>query len=317
MESSPITHSVEGETTGGLVFVQKALEGEIGDERLDGKIALIERGIDTFHDKTERAEAAGATAALIFNHLAGTFGGKMNDPEDFPSIPAVSISREDGLRLLELMEDSVVEVTLSVTKDLDPSRNVIAELPGTQENGGLVIVGAHYDTAPNTQGANDNGSGMTALISIANHIVDNEYPFTVRLLFSGSEEIGLIGSKHHVQQLSEEERSEIIAMINFDVPGSGTHLEVSGVPGLMGAAVSVAEQANIALSDRLTRGRSNSDHRSFGDVGIPNIIVTSNDISRINSTRDTLEFVDPQLIAWAAQVGIGLLDHLSETRLSQ
>ena len=317
IESSTITHSVEGETTGELVFAQKALEGEIGDERLDGKIALIERGIDTFHEKTERAAAAGATAALIFNHLSGSFGGRMNGPDDFPSIPAVGIIREDGLRLLELMEDGVVEVTLSVTKDFDPSRNVIAELPGTQEDGGLVIVGAHYDTVPDTQGANDNGSGMTALISIANRIVDNEYPFTVKLLFFGSEEVGLIGSKHHVQQMSEEERTETIAMINFDVPGSGTHLEVSGVPDLMSAAISVAEQANITLSDRLTRGRSNSDHRPFGDAGIPNIIVTSNDTSRINSTRDTLEFVDPQLVAWAAQVGIGLLDHLSETRLSQ
>ena len=106
-------------------------------------------------------------------------------------------------------------------------------------------------------------------------------------------------------------------MLNFDVPGSGTNLEVWGNSELTGAAASIAEERGITFSEFLTRVRSNSDHRAFYDAGVPVIIVTANDISRINSSRDTLEFVDPRLIAWAAEVGIGLLDHLAETQQAQ
>ena len=133
----------------------------------------------------------------------------------------------------------------------------------------------------------------------------------------GSEEVGLVGSRHFVAQLTEEERADIIAMMNFDVPGSGTNLEVWGDPGLTLAAVAVAAQSDILLSENLTRGSSRSDHRAFYDAGVPVIIVTANDISRINSSRDTLEFVDPRLVAWAAEVGIGLLDYLAQTHMSE
>ena len=315
--SLPIEDSAEGQATGELVYVGQALEGEIGDERLDGKIALIERGVDTFQDKTARVEAAGATAALIFNSSEGLFEGVMVDLDDLPSIPAVGISRADGLAMLEAVEDGGLEASVAVTKIYQPSRNLIAEIPGGPEGQGVVIVGAHYDTVHFTQGANDNGSGVTAVLAIANHIIENDYPFTVRLILFGSEEVGLVGSRHYVAQLTEEERADIIAMINFDVPGSGTNLEVWGDPGLTLAAVAVAAQSDILLSENLTRGSSRSDHRPFHDAGAPAIIVTANDISRINSPRDTLEFVDPQLVAWAAEVGVGLLDYLAQTHMSE
>ena len=314
--SFPIEDSAEGQATGELVYVGRALEDDIGDERLDGKIALIEQGGDTFQGKTARVEAAGATAALIFNSVEGLFEGVV-DLDDLPSIPAVGISRADGLALLEAVEDGGLEALVAVTKIYRPSRNLIAEIPGGPEGQGVVIVGAHYDTVHFTQGANDNGSGVTTILAIANHIIDNDYPFAVRLILFGSEEVGLVGSRHFVAQLTEEERADIIAMLNFDVPGSGTNLEVWGDPGLTLAAVAAAEQSDILLSENLTRRSSRSDHRAFYDAGVPVIIVTADDISRINSSRDTLEFVDPRLIAWAAEVGIGLLDHLAETQQAQ
>ena len=315
--SFPIEDSAEGQATGELVYVGRALEGDIGDERLDGKIALIERGVDTFQDKTARVEAAGATAALIFNSVEGLFEGVMVDLDDLPSIPAVGISRADGLAMLEAVEDGGLEASVAVTKILRPSRNLIAEIPGGPEGQGVVIVGAHYDTVHFTQGANDNGSGVTAVLAVANHIIENDYPFTVRLILFGSEEVGLVGSRHYVAQLTEEERAEIIAMINFDVPGSGLTLESWGDPGLTAAATAIAEDRGITFWESLARGRSNSDHRPFDEAGVPVIIVTADDISRINSPRDTLEFVDPQLVAWAAELGVGLLDHLAETHMSE
>ena len=47
---------------------------------------------------------------------------------------------------------------------LGPSRNIILELPGRGE--GVVILGAHYDTTPDSVGASDNASGMGVLVAL-------------------------------------------------------------------------------------------------------------------------------------------------------
>ena len=45
--------------------------------------------------------------------------------------------------------------------------NLEAQLPGTGRADEVVIIGAHYDTVVGCPGANDNGTGVAALIEIA------------------------------------------------------------------------------------------------------------------------------------------------------
>jgi hypothetical protein len=47
--------------------------------------------------------------------------------------------------------------------------NLEVELRGTDKAEEIIVVGAHYDTAANTPGANDNASGVAALLAIARH----------------------------------------------------------------------------------------------------------------------------------------------------
>ncbi len=68
------------------------------------------------------------------------------------SIPAVSIPREDGLELAALVQAGTVEATVSVTVETISSRNVIAEMPGTNSDGSVVVLGGHYDTVANVPG---------------------------------------------------------------------------------------------------------------------------------------------------------------------
>ncbi|HMI86864.1 MAG TPA: M28 family peptidase [Polyangiaceae bacterium] len=46
-------------------------------------------------------------------------------------------------------------------------QNLEVELPGTDRRGEIIVVGAHYDTAETTPGANDNASGVAALLALA------------------------------------------------------------------------------------------------------------------------------------------------------
>lgn len=68
-------------------------------------IALIQRGTETFNTKVTHAMNAGARAAIIYNHVAGSFGGTLASYGTW--IPAVSVSQADGTSLLGYLGQNV------------------------------------------------------------------------------------------------------------------------------------------------------------------------------------------------------------------
>ena len=132
-----------------------------------------------------------------------------------------TIWREEGTNILNtLNEGTEVLARLKVASEKWPSWNLIAEKAGTDSSAGVVVVGAHYDTLLKAQGASDNGTGVAALLVMADEISSLQLAHTVRFIFFGAEEVGLHGSEAYVSGLSASERSEIIAMLNFTSLGS-------------------------------------------------------------------------------------------------
>ena len=296
-----------GEATGDLVHVDLALAEDMPDEGLAGKIALVRRGEIRFEEKIRRVAEAGADGAIVYNNEPGLFGGRL---ETQSRIPVVTTSRETGEDILALVEDGDVQATIAVTNELLRSQNVIAEMPGS--DGRVVVVGGHYDTVPGVPGANDNGSGIASIVTAAEEIVDSDYPFTVRFIAFGAEELGLYGSEHYVQSLSEAERSSIVAMLNYDALAGSDILGVTGDSELQTTAVELAGQAGIDLRRRLLPRNWGSDHMSFIDAGIPAVFFMDNDFSRIHTPQDKLEFINEDLMGQSAAIGLAMLDHLAD-----
>ena len=305
--SLPINLSFTGSAEGVLSNAGHAFEDDIPATGLDGRIALIERGTITFEEKVKRVADAGAVAAIIFNNEPGLFNGTFSNPSD---IPAVAVSQEDGRALLAIMEAGDVAANVSVIGEEAPSRNVIGERRAAADDAPVVILGAHYDTVPNTEGASDNGSGLSTLLTIAAHTADTDYPFTVRIILFGAEEIGLFGSRHHVDGMSEEQVENTLAMLNFDALGSGDSLMVIGDSDLMAQAQMIGD--GLGLDIRIERGNWGSDHAPFEAVGIPALFLISDDLSRINSPRDTMPHINPSLLGYSVEIGIALLEWLAE-----
>ena len=93
---------------------------------------------------------------------------------------------------------SEVSATIATEKrDAAESQNVVADMRKSANDppSRQVILGAHYDTVEDTQGASDNGSGLAALLTVARHIAGRDYPFDVRIVLFGTEEFGLVGSR--------------------------------------------------------------------------------------------------------------------------
>ena len=307
IQSLPLTRSGSGTVSGILVHVGKAFGEDIPLEGLEGMIAVIQRGNITFEEKVSRVAEAGALGAVIYNDRGrGLFRGTLMNQAP---IPAVAVSREEGQAVLELMSMGETEASVSVSFETRNTQNVIADKPGTAGDGRVIVLGGHYDTVPEVPGANDNGSGIATLIAIAREVSEKSYPFTMRFIGFGSEELGLLGSRFYVDSLSPQEREATITMLNFDALGTGDVVGVLGDLDLISSAVEYGRANGIEVERRfsLTPG-SSSDHASFLAAGIPVVFFLADDFSRIHTPGDTLEFVQPELMGNSAALAIHLLD---------
>ncbi len=304
----PLRLSAEGRVTGALVDVGLAFPEDVDAEQVRGKIALIGRGTLTFQAKVRRVQEAGAVAAIIYNDRPGRFAGRLSSASE---IPAISISQESGDALRALVAGGEVTATVSTVLETADSRNIVVKAPSESPGGRVVVVGAHYDTTPGTQGANDNGSGVAALMTIIREIADEDFPFDLWFILFGSEEIGLHGSDYFVKSLSMEERDSIVAMLNFDVVGTGGFAEVIGDDHLVDAAIASGAAVGVEVRRGAPLDGAASDHTPFQVVGIPTAFFLADDLTRINSPADTIEFVRPELLGITAAIGIGVLDSLA------
>ena len=308
LEPDILNGTATGEATGELAFVGLAKPEDIPESGLEGKVALIERGEITFGSKVAAVHRAGAVAAIIYNNVPGNFQGTLGGRSQ---IPAVSISQADGGRLREFVEQGeAVEATVVVEDSNLPSRNVIAELPGTEE--GVIVIGAHYDTVADSVGASDNSSGMGALLAVAEQISGRSFPFTVRFIAFGAEETGLYGSEYYVESLSAEGLEEIYLMVNLDSVGSGSHLRLSGDRWAANHVKETADREGISLALSRRSGRGGSDHASFRNAWVPVLFFYSDDLSRINSPADTMEHINSSLLGDATALVLDLLENVDQ-----
>jgi Zn-dependent M28 family amino/carboxypeptidase len=111
---------------------------------------------------------------------------------------------------------------LSQTRE---SANVLAQTPGGRTDR-VVVVGAHLDSVPEGPGINDNGSGSAMILELALQMArENIEPRNaVRFAFWGSEEFGLLGAEHYVNNLSSREIKDIALNLNFDMVASPNYV---------------------------------------------------------------------------------------------
>ncbi len=106
-----------------VVFGKFGREGDLAESSFSNKIVLVERGSDVkdeivyFSEKENNVANAGGKAIVVYNNEPGIFYGELlhefADPNYQPKIPALSISREDGIFLKELLQNKTI-ATLNV-----------------------------------------------------------------------------------------------------------------------------------------------------------------------------------------------------------
>lgn len=185
-----------------------------------GSVALLQRGSCEYDDKLAHAVAAGASAAVIFNQGNSEARSGMFTPRLSPGVdlPVVGVSYALGVAWSELagleLRVSVDAATLERATE-----NIFGETAATA-SGRVVMLGAHLDSVAEGPGVNDNGSGSAALLALTEALRGCGPRHQVRLAFWGAEELGLLGSAHYVESLTEAERDAIDVYLNLDMIAS-------------------------------------------------------------------------------------------------
>ena len=86
-----------------------------------------------------------------------------------------------------------------VSKDIEnTSRNVTAFIPGTKHPEEVIAFTGHFDSTQFSHGCYDNAAGSAILMELARYYAVNRPERSMRFVWTGSEERGLLGSKHFV-----------------------------------------------------------------------------------------------------------------------
>ena len=254
-----------------------------------GNIALIQRGGCSFALKAYNAQAAGASAMILFNQgndptreglIVGTLVVAAGTPGPV-TIPVVGASFASGVSLAQPGSAAhiVVEEPRNITQ-----WNVLAESQ-TGDPNNVVMAGAHLDSVQAGPGINDNGSGSAVLLEVAEQFAKVKPVSRVRFAWWGAEESGLIGSTQYVAGLSQAERDQIALYLNFDMVGSPNYVffiydgdNSDGVGAPAGPAGSAAIEATFEdyfnLVGEPFKGTDFSGRSDYGPfiapaVGIP------------------------------------------------
>ncbi|UIX31562.1 M28 family metallopeptidase [Streptomyces sp. GQFP] len=149
--------------------------------------------------------------------------------------------------------------------------NLIADWPGGDPEQ-VIMAGSHLDSVTSGAGVNDNGSGSAAVLEIALAVSRAQYQPTKHLRFAwwGAEELGLVGSRYYVNNLSTANRARIDGYLNFDMIGSPNpgYFVYDDDPTIEQTFKDY--YAGLGVPTEIeTEGDGRSDHAPFKNVGVP------------------------------------------------
>lgn len=243
-------------------------------------------------------------------------GGRGAGAPQTPLSP-VFVARRSLLESLR-KDGEPAALRINIERFVTPSVNIVGVIPGTDPvlRNEYVLYSSHQDHDGVRYvvdgdsvwaGADDNGTASVALLAIARAFVKQPGKRSILFVYHGSEERGLIGSRHHAAK-PVVPREQIVAVLNGEMigrnnPDSATLLGVQPPHRNSTDLVSMALRANEltgkfsldSLWDRPTHPEGwyfRSDHLPYARVNIPAVMFTTNLHADYHTVRDVPERIN-------------------------
>ena len=214
----------------------------------------------------------------------------------YGEMPGVNIKIHDAMEMLELGAEEV-QIKLKGTLAKGISRNVVCDIPGKSDE--VVICTAHYDSSSFSKGAYDNGTGAVCLYGMAQYFAKHQPERTIRLVWCGSEERGLLGSHAYIAD-HPEELEKIVMNVNIDMIGSTMGKRIAVCTSEMGLVNYIDYDAKIkGFPIEVSQGVYSSDSTPFADKNIPAVSfarITPPGGGEIHSRHDVIEHLSKRYL---------------------
>jgi len=323
LEAQQVTHTPSPPDTGleGELVVFEPIDWHHGlrtSEALSGKIGLFLGG----YGESEKVFAElhnSELAALLFvdtrlqtawpiaNGVGERFARLVRKPMAYLSlIDAFGLVR-DGVRRVRLHASGTTQEATSW--------NAVGELPGSDPGGQVIVVAGHLDSVSVGVGADDNASGMAAVLECARRLRERDLRHTVRFIGFGAEEQLSVGSSRYVnEQAGDLDRVGFVC--NFD--GIAAHLGITtvmctGTPEF-DRYVSDTVDRKLQFGETVSDACPYQDQFWFTTLGIPGVWITrKTDLNHYwyhHSVHNDLGVISMEQLAWAAEAGCEIMDGL-------
>ncbi len=251
--------------------------------------AIVLRAADT-----EGPRPANATSAMRLFGFGQPSMALDRAPSRIPSLSFADPIRELILKSTELTPESKpkpleglkVQCTFAATKEIKEDRNVIGLFRGSDPEKAkeVVIYSAHYDhvgvddKGEIYNGSDDNASGSSALLEIAEAFGDGPRPArSVAFLWVSGEEKGLLGSEWFSDHTTLPKDYKIVADINLDMVSRNDGKTIGITPSdkhadystLVTAACAAAKEEGLETKFDADEFYFRTDSYNFARKGIP------------------------------------------------
>jgi peptidase M28-like protein/PDZ domain-containing protein len=322
--------SVPGRASGELVFVG---HDDYAGVDARGRIALALAGAAARPSRLEKLIAARRAGALGLLLVEDTVPAAATTAAPVALLSG-SVTRAGADALLSGAGKTLdglargatgarVDLDVELAREQVRAVNVIGVLPGADPALAreAVVIGAHYDHLGRDggavyAGADDNASGTALVLALARSFAAARPSRTLVFILFAGEELGLLGSSHHVARPSAVPVERMAAMLNFDMVGrlEGRRVLVGGVDTGAGLRPIVeAAGRDVGLDLDLRGGGSGaSDHARFHAAGLPVLFFHSGLHADYHRPSDTSEKIDATGMARIADLGARVAARIAE-----
>lgn len=327
----------EGGKTLKLIYAGRGIEDDYphgADDLSDTAVLINELSFDAYKLLCKKNAAAFITISGMHFSTAETTDLTPRNlrPKMLENgkVPGFSIWAKDAT---ELVRDGVDMIHLELRENEyeATSQNIIAEIKGTELPDETVVLTAHYDSVLVGTGSWDNATGSATIMYLYRHFLKNPAKRTLRFIWCGSEEQGLLGSKAYVEKYADVVEKEVKFCFNFDMCGTilgNNQIFVTGGDDLKHYAEQFAREYGITADVSVLV--HSSDSAPFCDKGVPALglsrgtrtatIHTRNDVmfplSAEQLKRDgdfAVAFVSRLANSARLPVGLGMPDNMKES----
>ena len=209
--------------------------------------------------------------------------------------PGIVIRNEDYGRMCRILADGkTIEMEIEIQNTIysdQNSLNAVAEIPGSDKAGEIVMLGAHIDSWHAGMGATDNATGVAVMMESVRILqkLGVKPRRTIRIAFWGGEEQGLLGSKAYIREhfgAYESARQEFPALAAYVNLDSGTgRVRGASVFGPPESAAVIRQILQpfldlgvMGVNPVQSRNYGGTDSTSFNWAGLPGINLSQDPI---------------------------------------